>query len=581
MLARETQSARPRRGLRTAGALCAALMVWSVIAAPPTISQEAEIQEPSDLAAYATYADAMPIQLYLDHQARQIPLGPAIAHSQSEVSLPSSASSIAWLVDGGVANGLHGTTTGAKVPTEASAKQPGGSSEEQFEIAGGPIGDEAFAVVHAGRAYATAVHSDNPRGYSTSQLGNVLILPAAGSPPDAPGTYDPNATFPGGDEGETDPAPRGQMGILSIGSIASTAESIRDGSTVTSIAVAELQDVNIGNRTSDNRCANCIRIDKVRAEAFTSTSGQPGSAEAAYRVIIGRACRRAFNADTGEEEDRCLPLDPRDPQGTDGLQHVEEIEQLNEFFSKPVWYEMTDGAVDYMVGVRIHAGSRHEDESRSRRTSEPPDDPERNYAAKRERGESTRAVAEALDVEIWTVTLTQAYDDAERRIGDTPGGDLIDQIDEDDEAPGIQVSGPGPLATQTGQQTIPIQTVRSIRRVHLALGIARANSVARTLTGTGFDPVGGGGPGAAPTDGGLGTGAPAPDLGPGVTGGVPGSTTTGLTGPFSLKFDWSSFRIRPWAPYDMAKGIFIAGMIAGLWWLAKRRLGSGVSPPSG
>jgi len=559
----------------------ATLMLWSLLGAPATIGQEGSVEEPSDLAAYSTFADAMPVQLWFDHQTRQIPLGPALAHSNSEVSLPSAASSIAWLVDGGVANGLHGTTTGAKVPTEASAKQPGGSSEEEFQVAGGPIGDGDFLEVRGGRAYAEAEHSQSPRGYSTSQYASLLVLPAAGSPSDAPGTFDPNATFPGGDPDQTDPAPQGQMGILAIGDIASTAESLRENSTVRSIAVSELKDINIGNRTSDNRCTNCIRIDSIRTETFAETKGQPGSATADYRVILGRACRRAFNAETGTEEDRCLPLDPRSPEGTRGLQSIEEVEAFNDFFSEPIWWTVTNGQVTHTLGVRIHAGERHEDPNRARRTSDPKDDSERNYAypaskkKDKSEGQVAKAVAEGIEIEIFTITASQIAADAEQRIAGTPAEELLREIDEDDDQPGLQISGPDQTDPITGQQTIPTDTITSVRRLQLTLGVARASAVARPLTDPGFGlggGIGGGGDtgGDASFGGDVNTGTGG-DVGGGDTTGTGATAVGGITGPLALKIDWASFRIRPWPPYDMAKGFAVAAIVAGAWWLIKRR----------
>jgi hypothetical protein len=560
----------------------ATLMLWSLIGAPATIGQEGSIEEPGDLAAYSTFADGMPVQLWFDHQTRQIPLGPALAHSNSEVSLPSAASSIAWLVDGGVANGLHGTTTGAKVPTEASAKQPGGSSEEEFQAAGGPIGDGDFVEVRGGRAFAEAEHSQTPRGYSTSQYASLLVLPAAGSPTDAPGTFNPDATYPGGSPNETDPAPQGQMGILAIGDIASTSESLRENSTVRSIAVSELKDINIGNRTSDNRCTNCIRIDSIRAEAFAEANGQPGGATAEYRVILGRACRRAFNAETGEEEDRCLPLDPHDPEGTHGLRTIEEVEAFNDFFAEPIWWTLTNGQVTYTLGIRIHAGERHEDPNRARRTSDPKDDADRNYAypsskmKDADKGQVAKAVAEGIDIEIFTITASEVTADAEQRIKGTPAEDLLAAIDEDDDQPGLQISGPDQTDQVTGQQTIPTDTITSVRRIQLTLGVARASAVARPLTDSGFGLGAGiGGSDGTGSDAAFGsevtTGGAGTDFGAGETG-DPGATPVGgIAGPLALKLDWSSFRLRPWPPYDMAKGFGVAAIVGGVWWLIKRR----------
>src|SRR5438093_7196293 len=131
-----------RRRLTKLGALgLVAMFAWSLIAAPSSVGQDQEIVEPDTVSSYYTFADAVPITSYIDHQEIGAPaFGPGLAHSNTEVALPSEASAIAWLIDNGIANGLHGTTTGAKVPTEVSAKQPGGDSGAEFTTAGGPVG---------------------------------------------------------------------------------------------------------------------------------------------------------------------------------------------------------------------------------------------------------------------------------------------------------------------------------------------------------------------------------------------------------------------------------------------------------
>lgn len=565
---------RVRKPVKVLVAVAAGLMLWSVIAAPSSIGEEVTVKEPAELIAYTTLADAAPIQNYFDHQTRLVPLGPAIAHTQTDVSMPSVASGISWLVDMGVANGLHGTSTGNRVPTEASAKQPGGDPEQEFKVAGGPIGDKGFMSVRAGRSYARATYGDSPAGYANAFIKNVAVLPAAGAHEDAPGSFDPDQGWPGGSG--TDPAPQGQMALVSIGSIASSSRSLRENTTVTSIGVAELNDINIGNRTSDNRCTNCIRIDKLRVEAFAEANGNGGGARSRYRVTLGRACRRSFDANTGVERDQCLPLDPRNPQGNKGLQSVNELEALNEQFEEPIWSVVSGGAVNYAIGVRIHAGSEHESPSRSRRTTDPKEDPHRNYADASKDGEVAKAVAEGLDIEVYTITFSQAFDDGEERIKGTPAAQILREIDQDDESSGVQVTAPGPLGEQTGEQTIPIDTVRSVRRAHMTFGVARAQAVARA-TGAGLAPVapldnvGALPPGGAP----LGT-EPLPG-GPGEAGAAPGGAAgtgggVGLGGTMKLRLNWASFKVAPWKPGDMAKGIGAGAIIGGAWVLARRRL---------
>jgi len=530
--------AKPRRITpgRIAAAM-AALLVWGALAAPPSaISDEAPIVEPADLSAYSTVADARPVQTYFDHQAYQIPLGPSLAHSQTEVALPSSGSGVAWLVDGGLFNGLHGTTTGSRVPTEASAKQPGGVPESEFRVAGGPIGNEAFMEAGVGIAGARAEHDETPRGYAYSHFENLVILPAAGNPENPPGTFNPDNTFPGeiGGAPTPDPQPQGQMAILSIGSMASTAESFRNGSVVTSVAVAELTDIAIGNRTSDNRCTNCIRIDSIRAEAYAESNGQTGGARGRYRVIIGRACRRALNTDQASpafnsEQDTCvrpvrivddLPQDTTNGNPVGPADETEEVDRfdededgLNKLFSEPIWM-MVPGFEDKVIGIRIHAGTPHQDPARAARTSNPPEDQNRNYgypddrlnrecredpacqrqwegkeipthkqeAADQDMGTTAKAVAEALDIEITTLTLTQFVpSDAEI---DAATMNASKEIDENDERPGIQITIPNPdcptggkcvpplgttvggnqvQAWPAGQQTIGVESVRTMR----------------------------------------------------------------------------------------------------------------------
>src|SRR5919109_575533 len=156
-----------------------ALFTWSLIAAPSSVGQAEGVTEPEEISSYFTFADAAPIIGYLDHQALPAPaFGPGFAHTSTEVALPSEASAIAWLLDFGIANGLHGTTTGASVPTEVNARQPGGDEKGEFTTAGGPVGEEEFGRVAAGVARATAVHSAAPRGFSTAYFSDVCLFPA-------------------------------------------------------------------------------------------------------------------------------------------------------------------------------------------------------------------------------------------------------------------------------------------------------------------------------------------------------------------------------------------------------------------
>lgn len=585
---------RPRLNRRKVAAWSAAtlagLMVWSLVAAPASIGDQPAVVEPPTLNAYSSFGDASAIQSYFDHQVTLTPAGPTVAHSQSDVGYGPVASGTAWFEENGVVNGLNGTTTGNKVPTEVSAKQPGGLSEDKFSLAGGPIGNDPTLRVAGGQAFAKAEYSDSPRGYANSYVGNVALLPAPGGQANPPGNYDPNQTFPGGPGGSPvpDPAPNSQMAIVSIGSIASSSESVREDNLVKSNAVAEINGINIGNRTSDGRCTNCFTIDFVRAEAYAASSGQPKGSQAANRVTIGRACRRAQqsalpvyspDADTTKEADTCIG-------GASGLQSLPEFEQFNDLFANPAWSEVGP----YTVGIRIHAGTTHQDPARPDKTSAPPEDACRNYAypdrsegatkigkceahgattgPDRDSGQYAKAVAEGLEIEIYTITTSQVLDAVEQ----SPANDVIKAIDEDHNTPGVQITvGP------TGKQTIPTQAVRTMRRLTLALGIAQASVTARPGTGE-IDY------GDQDNNGPTIPEIKIPEIHipefniPPSSGGqtIVGGTTIvnrGMgAGPLRLKINWASMRIKPWAAEDMATGIFGGAVLLGMAWLARKRL---------
>ncbi|MGH2793874.1 MAG: hypothetical protein ACRDKG_06175 [Actinomycetota bacterium] len=597
-----------------------ALFTWSFIAAPPSVSQSGEpAAEPEEIIAYSTFAEAAPVSSYLDHKS-PVPapaFGVALAHSLTEVNQPSQASALAWLSDFGIANGLHGTTTGAAVPTEASARQPGGAAGAEFETAGGPVGEEEFGRVAAGVARASATQVGSPRGFANSYLGNLVLFPAAGTPPEPPGTYDPGDTFPGGDQlsSTPDPGPRNQMAILSVGSIASTSESIRNGETVTSIGVAELGGINIGNRTSDNRCTNCFSIDAIRVETFAQTNGN--DSRAAYRVMLGRACRRALVV-SGEpasayprEEDTCLPLqeagegDPNAPE-TGGL-HAIDTSQFNDFFSEPLILSgltCPGSSLPCTIALRITAGQiGHADPRRPERTVNPPDSACRNYAypdpdpkAKpiadcqelpesirpktgpdQDDGQEAKAVAEGIDLEILTLTGTQLVPenaDLDTCFGVFDGvNGVLGQLPLD-QAPAPPAPLPD-LASALGTVSqCPIGGLRQIREVNLTLGVAQAAAIARPNIPVEVPSDGGGGPiGGLPIGGPVGGG---PIIDTPVDGGSGSPVTVvggGLAaGKYALKIDWGSFRIRPWKAGDMAKAILAGGMFGTMVWLIRRRL---------
>jgi hypothetical protein len=596
-----------RKVVRLSAVGLVALFAWSLAAAPASVSQTEVAPEPPELDAYSTFADAVPVASYFDHKS-PLPapaFGVSLAHSNTTVNQPSAASGIAWLLDLGLANGLHGTTTGASVPTEASARQPGGAPAAEFKTAGGPVGEDEFGRVAAGWSRATATQAGAPRGFAHAFLGNVLLFPAAGTPPEPPGTYDPDATFPGGDNLAPipDPGPQNQMGILAVGSVASTSESIRQGDTVTSVAVAEVQGLNIGNRTSDNRCTNCFVIDAIRVEAFARTNGR--QARAAYRVMLGRACRRTFvpgviehalgETPPPKEEDQCLGPNPPEPYTFDGSD--ERVRRFNELFGEPIvlpGLTCPGTGEPCTTAIRIQlAQPGHADPRRPERTVNPPESACRNYAypdpsAKgpvpacealpelirpptgpdRDNGQVAKAVAEGVDIEILTLV----------------GAQFIPQSADLDRCFGIFDALPPPpegLPPEAGEvlalAACPVAGLRAIREVNLTLGIAQASAVARPAT-------------VAPPEGETG-GPPAPPTVPGPvppvplpTGPLPGLPQVGIgttvvggggglgPGRYALKIDWSSLRVRPLPPKDMAKAVASGAIVAGAALLVRRRL---------
>jgi hypothetical protein len=612
-----------RRRLTKIGALgLVAMFAWSLIAAPPSVGQDEVIVEPDSVASYYTFGDAVPIGGYIDHQALPAPaFGPGFAHSNTEVALPSEASAIAWLLDNGIANGLHGTTTGAKVPTEVSAKQPGGDSGAEFTTAGGPVGNQAFGRVAAGVARATAVHSEAPRGFANAYFQDVCLFPAAGSPPEPPGTYDPDATFPGGD-GQTpkkDEGPLARQCIVSASSIASTSQSFRDNDTVTSVSVAEVVGITIGDRTSDNRCTNCFYIDGMRVEAFASSNGQPGGSRAGYRLMFGRLCRRTFEPSTTNsiedsinkiagndpvnipphEVDQCIG-DPRKEGFPDGnadaggdVLKAINVDQLNTFFDKPaiIGEQPCPGSTKpCTIAIRITPGETHTTPTRAQRTTNSPENPCRNYAypdatpkakpieeCKKldiktgpdvDQGQEAQAVAEGVDIEILTLTATQAI---------PPNADLESCLETrlPDAVRDNEV-----YSTVKDQVGCPVAGLRSVREVNVTFGVAQAGAVARpNIIIPPFDSGGGSGGIIPPVNippidtGGLGGGT-------GTTGGgvqVIGGGGLGA-GKYALKLDWSSFKIHPWAAKDLAKAVLTAGIVAGMVLLIRKRMRAAGTP---
>ena len=608
-----------RRRLTKLGVLgLVAMFTWSLIAAPSSVGQAEEVSEPEDVASYFTFGDAVPISSYFDHQVLPAPgFGPGFAHSQSEVSSPSAASAVAWLVDGGIANALHGTTTGASVPTEVNARQPGGDPKAEFTTAGGPVGEDEFGRVAAGVARVSAVHSNAPVGFANAYFEDVCLFPAAGSPPEPPGTYDPDATFPGGDNQAPtpDPGPQARQCIVSAASIASTSRSVRENDTVTSIGVSEIVGITIGDRTSDNRCTNCFYIDGMRAEAFASSNGKPGGSRAGYRLLFGRACRRTFVPSTldtvrdsvtkgtggtpapipAKEEDQCIgdpsregfPITNADA-GSDVLQNL-PIAQLQAFFDKPVVLgdQTCPGSGTFCrIAIRISTGNTHAEPARAERTTTSSEDICRNYAYPEQatkdnpkpkpvpeckgygvktgpdvdQGQEAKAVAQGIDIDILTLTANQFI----------PQNEDLDACLETRLPPEVlENEAYGEIKNQVG---CPVAGLRSVREFNLTFGIAQAAAVARPNIV--LPPSGGGGGGGVipPIDipgGGGGAIIPPIDTGPGT--GLGGGGGLGA-GKYKLDIDWKSFSIKPWPAKDMAKALLTAAIIAGMIVLGRKRL---------
>lgn len=589
LMTKRTTAAR-RRWWRYAALVMVSLFAWSFVASPNTAASNAadeEIAEPA-LAAYNTIADAAPIRGLVDHQTYLVSAEPAIARATSEVALPSQATSTSWLTTFGTVDGLHGTTTGNKVPTETTATQPGGDTEQEFALHRGSMGNEQLFQFGAGVVRSKAERSNRPRGYGHAYLANLALLPAPGSPDAPPGTYDPegdaakekeNPPSPGADDPQAyTPNPKAQMAILSVGSVASTAETFREQTKVVSVAVAELSGINIGNRTADGRCTNCITIDSMRVEARTESDGTAEGALASWRILIHRACRVAFTNDpqTGAayEGVQCLNPNPdgfvaaiegssaeqgrealTDPNAR-GVRSFKEAERLNELFAT---LGEALGVED--LGVTLRVGT----------------DPE-NIAMVDKADYSAAAVARGLVLEFRTSVashvlneiagnealkgLIQVVDGGCGAIAG-PAGENLPQLPPPASAIGV------PAACGTGA----VQAGQTMRTLRIAFGQVRVASKAVPGAETGGDDD------DTPVN-------PDPEIPVidipefeipefNIPPGGGGNTTviSGLqAGPLKMRIDWGSMGVKPWKPKDMAKGFLSGGMALGLWALVRRRL---------
>ncbi|MGH2830191.1 MAG: hypothetical protein ACRDJM_06885 [Actinomycetota bacterium] len=589
--------AERKRLLRIGAIAILALFTWSFIASPNTApttaaGDETQIVEPATLSAYNAIADAAPVRGLIQHNTYLVSAEPAVARSTSEVSLPSQATSTSWLIDMGTVNGLHGTTTGNKVPTETTATQPGGATEEEYSIQRGFVGNEALLRFGAGVVRSAAERSERPRGFGYGYLGNLALLPAPGSPEAPPGSYDPEADRARETErppspGANDPAaytpnPKGQMAILAIGSVASTSETFREEDTAISIAVAELNGINIGNRTADGRCTNCITIDSLRVETRAETNGTKEGSKASWRILLHRACRVAITNDpvTGAayEGVQCLNPNPdgiveafeeqnpdageealADPNAR-GVREVKTLDQLNDALAT---LGQTLQVGD--IGLTLRVGTEAENKALIEESN-----PKGTVTA--------TANARGLMLELRTTAASNALTQA---AGNTGVQTLVQTLDGACAAvaEGTNDVPPPPppanaVAVPAACATGAMQTGQAVRVLRLGLGQVKA--AAKAVLGIG--------PGA----GDPGDGEDTPEF-PTIeiptfeipsfefpSGGAGGNTYIvegGLrSGPLSLKIDWASLRIEPWRPKDLAKGFFVGGVVAGMIMLMRRRL---------
>lgn len=581
-----------RRLVKWAAAATAGLFLWSFVAAPSAQTADEEIVEP--LSAYDVQADAAPIRGLIAHKTYLVEAEPAVARSTSEVSLPSTATSTSWLADFGLVNGLHGTTTGNKVPSEATATMPGGPDTEEFSITSQTVGNGALMSFGGAVSRASARTGGAPRGFGHGYLANLMLLPAPGSPEAPPGTYDPEGDeqreiekatpSPGATETPDDPNaytpnPKGQMAILAIGSVASTADTFREENKVVSIAVAELNGINIGNRTADGRCVNCITIDSMRVEARAETDGTVAGARSAWRILVHRACRVAITNDpvTGAAYEGVQCLDPNPDMLIEAFQERNPDKGENAFTDPNARGVRKVRTLDQLDGVfkQIATGLGVEDLGLSLRVGTD----EENTATVGDSGEEAMAVARGIVIELRTTGSSELL--LERVAGNESFKQLISQADTACQAV-ADVEKPGPLASPPSQLSavaVPpqcgsavVDTATTVRTLRLALGQVKAVAKASALIG---GPGGGNeepGP-QFPTINIPEINIPSFNIPQGNGG---GNTTIvqggGLqAGSLKLKVNWSSVGLKPWKAKDMAKGFFSGGMVLGIVALMRRR----------
>jgi hypothetical protein len=239
-------------------------------------------------------------------------------------------------------------------------------------------------------------------------------------------------------------------------------------------------------------------------------------------------------------------FDPRDPNGR-GVRRVESLEALNEMFEKGL------SAGDFKTGdlqFRMFFGKNAE-----------ASDPKKSK-------EEAWAYARGLEFQVTSVASSQALKYLEKQVG-MPAQPVLGPVQQNCEE----------HATLNSSVSIPcpngvLATAKDVRTVAFTLGRVSVNATARAGLGAGgTGDEGAGGPTFPSFD------IPTIDI-PEITippqGGGGGNTYVvggGLpNGKMRLKINWSSVRIKPWKPADMAKGFFAAALAAGLVLMIRRRL---------
>ncbi|MHB8511408.1 MAG: hypothetical protein ACYDCC_04445 [Actinomycetota bacterium] len=582
IMARRTKEAR-RRAWRIGCIAIVLLFAWSFAFSPnPAPSRADDVVEPSNLSAYDATADAAPIRGLIQHNLYLVSAEPSIARSTSEVSLPSIATSTSWLLTFGTLDGANGTATGNKVPTETTASQPGGDASQEFALQHGSIGNASLLSFGAGVAKATAEHSNRPRGFGYGYLAGLNLLPAPGSPEAPPGSYDPS-----GDKAQEGPSPspsaspdpqhytpnpKQPMGIISIGSVASTSETYREDTRVVSIAVSELNGINIGNRTAEGTCLNCITIDNLRVEARSESDGTKDGMLASYRILIHRACRVAFTDPTNTtagayETAQCLDPNPdriieavqssNPNEAEDALVDsratgVRKIETLDELNAQLTTLAAGLGVKD--IGIKLSVGTDQDNQA-----SETPS----------ASSASARGLIVELNTDAASNSLNQIASNSDAQM-------LVQTVDKQCEPIADTIGAHAAVPVPRDCASAAVENAQVQRVLRIALGqvstaaqASLAPTIAPASTSTNTSPAT---TPAAPSAPQSLSYVPPPASAP--SGSQPQNVTLqGLqAGPLSLHVDWHTIGIKPWKPKDLTKGLIFAGLVAGVYVLLRKRL---------